>query len=80
MDRRNSEEVRVKCEPEKKKTRYEGTSFAVKAGAVDQKVEVMHPVTKEHYELNIKESVDERSRGSGYGRAEISGACFEDYV
>lgn len=42
------------------KTRYEGTSFAVKAGAVDQKVEVMHPVTKEHYELNIKESVDER--------------------
>lgn len=49
-------ELSVKLE----KTRYEGTSFAVKAGAVDQKVEVMHPVTKEYYELNIKESVDER--------------------
>ena len=51
---------RLELSVKPEKTRYEGTSFAVKAGAVDQKVEVMHPVTKEHYELNIKESVDER--------------------
>ena len=51
---------RLELSVKPEKTRYEGTSFAVKAGAVDQKVEVMHPVTKEYYELNIKESVDER--------------------
>ena len=50
---------RLELSVKPEKTRYEGTSFAVKAGAVDQKVEVMHPVTKEHYELNIKESVPE---------------------
>ena len=75
---------RLELSVKPEKTRYEGTSFAVKAGVVDQKVEVMHPVTKEYYALNSSAASDvykrQEDRGSGYGRSEISGACFEDYV
>ena len=53
---------RLSVKPEK--TRCEGTSFAVKAGAGKE----VKSGDKRHYELNIKESVDER--------IDIFEACF----
>ena len=53
------------------KTRYEGTSFAVKAGAVLVKVEVMHPTRQKlirELQGEYKESVDERIEVPRYGK------------